>query len=418
MAEKELRRTRWEVRDRNLFFELVYGTVRYHGRLQWLLDHLGTSKGEVDPAAKAAAAMGLYQLLYLDRIPDHALVDGSVAAARRIGGEGITGWVNAVLRRAVRETESWQLAAPEPSPRAMAAHLATLHSHPEWMVQRWLSAIKKEELEPFLAWNNRRPKITLRANKQVTDADQLTADFEAEGVHVERPPIPSDFLSINHVGDPTDIEAVKTGKASVQDYSQGLVAPLLAPKAGELILDLCAAPGGKTGHLAELAPDARIVATDKTVERLPLLKNLAVRNGYKNVEVLPYDDVIETKEMFDAILLDVPCSGTGVLARRPDLRWRRTSEDIRRMAAVQLNLLRYAAGRLKPGGRIIYSTCSVEVEENAALVEQFLSDRHDFSEESVKEFIPEGIESTGRLQLLGPEVGSDGVFATKLVRRD
>jgi 16S rRNA (cytosine967-C5)-methyltransferase len=201
------------------------------------------------------------------------------------------------------------------------------------------------------------------------------------------------------------------GMVSAQDISQGLVASIVNPQPGEEILDFCSAPGGKTGHLAELAPEALIFATDKAEERLELVREMVQRNGYENVKIVAYDDIVSSKKKFDAILVDAPCSGTGVLARRPDLRWRRSPDDIKRMSSVQLSLLNYAADRLKAKGRIIYSTCSVEPEENDGVIDRFLEERSDFENIPISG-LPESITTDSpRLQLWGTEIKADGVFA-------
>ncbi len=420
--------SRWsfERRDQALFYELLLGVIRWHGRIEWLIHRLTPDRLKIDPRCYAAAAVGLYQLLFLDRVPDYAAVDTAVRVARGFGSEAAAGWVNAVLRRVAREGELLRTAAPTTTDTFY--NLAILHSHPPWMVARWGGLIPAEQLGKFLAWNNRRPRIFIRIDRRRADPADVAADLNRKRVGAEASPLDPYFLELDHSGDLLKLDQIVKGVATVQDVSQGLVARLLDPQPGERILDLCAAPGGKTGHLAELCPDCMVTATDKSVERLATLAEMTDRRGLGNVEVVPYDEVLTNRNGFDAVLVDAPCTGTGVLARRPDLRWRRRPGDVPRMAALQLELLRYAAGRTASAGRIIYSTCSVEPEENGEVVERFLSEHREFHLAPAGQWLPdfphlystprlpEGDQKGGWLINYGPETRSDGVFAVRFER--
>jgi len=307
---------------------------------------------------------------------------------------------------------------PDPGITSQHERLSVEYSYPRWMVSRWANQLGANELIEFLQWGNRRPHVTLRVNRLKSTPEELRAKLTEKGIaSITHPGFP-EFLSLEHTGETGWQELFTLGIASAQDISQGIVARLVDPQLGEEILDFCSAPGGKTGHLAELAQGASIVATDKAEERLDLVRDLVRRNGYENVRVVSYDEIVGSKRKFDAILVDAPCSGTGVLARRPDLRWRRSPDDIGRMSAVQLSLLHYAADRLKSKGRIIYSTCSVEPEENNGVVDRFLEVRRDFEERPVGDYLPSSIEvKSTRLSLLGTEFKTDGVFAAIIRKR-
>jgi len=417
IAERALERGGWEARDKGLFLELLYGVIRQHGRLNWIITNLSTSREEPDPAGVAAVAVGIYQLYYLDRVPDFAAVNETVGVAKKLGGPRLAGWVNAVLRRASFERESWLEAAPPIGRTGPDKTFSIKYSHPDWMVTRWLSNHPVDVVERFLIWNNRRPSVTLRVNRLKSSPEEVIASLERAGLTPHPTHYDPYFLNIDHPGDLRRLPEIKEGLVSVQDLSQGLVARILDAKPGEEILDLCAAPGGKTTHLAELAPEASITSTDKSEERLDYLRTMISRMGYKNVSVSNYDIVLSSKRQYDAVLVDAPCTGTGVLSRRPDLRWRRQPDEVRRMAAVQLSLLHYAADRLKPGGRIVYSTCSIEPEENRDLIRRFTEDRRDFTTAPISVPLPEACGVGEKLELLGPEIGADGVFATILKRR-
>jgi len=415
VAQKTLDQSDWEPRDRALFLELLYGTIRWHGRIEWILKQLSDEKETTHLTANAAAVIGIYQMLFLDRIPDFAIVDTAVVLTRRAHGPAVGGWVNAILRRIGRERDRWK--AAEPESKDPSYNLSIKYSHPHWMIERWARFIPPDRLETFLAWNNRRPFIILRTNVNKTTVDEIVALLSQNKIKASPSRIDSRFLIIEHSGNPLALEPVKNGLASVQDHSQGLVAKIVNPQSGEKILDLCAAPGGKTGFLAELCPECKITATDKDADRLEMVTDLIQQQGYSNIEIVSYNDVLASRNRYDAILIDAPCTGTGVLARRPDLRWRRISSDVARMSAIQFQLLRYAVDRINVGGRIIYSTCSIEPEENGKLVDQFINNYRQFSEIPVTGLISESlIDHNGRLNLLGPEIEGDGVFTAVLVR--
>ncbi|MBM3327983.1 MAG: 16S rRNA (cytosine(967)-C(5))-methyltransferase RsmB [Calditrichaeota bacterium] len=418
LAGRELDASPWDRRDRGLYLEILYGTVRQKGRLEWIIAQLDRTNESHDPMAIAAVSTGLYQFLFLDRVPEHAIVDGSVEAVRRAGGGGATGWVNALLRRVGREAGEWKIRLPDTDRSPSPALLSVEFSHPEWLVTRYLKRLAPDNLRRHLTWNNRRPEVHLRINRLRTSPEDFLAGSLAQESGARPHSVDPFFITLPHGITPGEIEAVRSGRAQPQDVSQGLVAKLLNPDAGEEILDLCSAPGGKCTHMAELAPDARIAATDSSADRLTMLEAAIRRSGYANIELVPYDDLLASKRQFDAVLVDAPCTGTGVLARRPDLRWRRRPDDIRRMASLQLNLLKYAADRVRPGGRIVYSTCSVEPEENRELIGQFLADRSDFAFRSGAGLIPDDLlDEAGRIDLWGEEIGGDGVFAVQLIRQ-
>ncbi len=406
----------WDKRDRALFQELLYGIIRWRGKIDWLIKTISNRSEITFPQAYAAITAGLYQLLYLDRIPDYAAVDSSVEFTRRAEGPIAAGLVNAVLRTVANDPEKWR--DVEPEHKDIFSRLSIKHSHPQWMVERWSKLFAREKMESLLEWNNRRPDLCFRVNTRLTSADEIIEELKKSQIEPKRSNLDPNFLFIDHSDSLAAFELLEKGLLHAQDHSQGLVAKVVDPQPEEIILDLCAAPGGKTGYLAELCPECRIVATDKEEDRLNLVNQMSVKSGYDNVETKPYSEVILKSGKYDAILIDAPCTGTGVLSRRPDLRWRRIPAEIKRMSAVQLQLLKYAADRIKAGGRIIYSTCSIEPEENGEVIDAFLCDYRSFKE--VKDLnidIEKSFIKHGRLSILGPEVEGDGVFAAKIVKQ-
>jgi 16S rRNA (cytosine967-C5)-methyltransferase len=310
-------------RDRALLTTLVYGVTRWRRELDWLIDRLAE---RVHPGIRQHLRVALFQIRHLDKIPRHAAVDEAVELAKGVSRKS-AGFVNAVLRKAA------DLALPDA--------LGVRTSHPDWLLERWRKRFRPKELEAILEADNAILPVTVRPNP-----------LRAQG------PIAIE-------GDPSADPRFAAGEFTVQDETSIKVAPLLGPTSAERVLDLCAAPGGKTTHLAELMGGQGTVVAVDLPDRIGLVAESARRLGLGNIVCIAGDGTtIAFREKFDAILIDAPCSNTGVLARRPDVRWRLREKDIRGAAVLQKSLLENAACLLAPGGRIVYSTCSLEPEEN------------------------------------------------------
>lgn len=310
-------------RDRALLTTLVYGATRWRRELDWLIDRCAD---RVHPEIRRHLQVALFQIRHLDRIPRHAAVNEAVELAKGVSRKS-AGFVNAVLRKAA------DLELPDA--------IGVRTSHPDWLIERWRARFKPRELEAILEADNAVLPVTVRPNP-----------LRAKGP-----------LEIE--GDPAADPRFEAGEFTVQDETSMTVAPLLDPRPHERVLDLCAAPGGKTTHLAELmGGKGKVVAVDLP-GRIGRVAESARRLGLGSIECVAGDAAtIAFRKRFDAILLDAPCSNTGVLARRPDVRWRLTERDIAGAAALQRRLLENAARLLAPGGRLVYSTCSLEPEEN------------------------------------------------------
>ena len=325
-------------RDRALLTTLVYGATRWRRQLDWLIDRCAE---RVHPDIRQHLRIALFQIRHLDKIPRHAAVNEAVELAKGVSRKS-AGFVNAVLRKAA------DLALPDA--------LGVQTSHPDWLIERWRKRFKAKELDALLAADNAILPVTIRPNP-----------LKASG-------------PIELEGDPAADPKFADGWFTVQDETSMKVAPMVDPKPHERVLDLCAAPGGKTTHLAELmGGQGKVVAVDLP-DRIGLVAESAKRLGLANIECVAGDGAtIAFREPFDAILVDAPCSNTGVLARRPDVRWRLRETDVAGAAAVQRQLLENAARLLKPDGRIIYSTCSLEPEENLVNLPGFRVIRDEFT---------------------------------------
>jgi len=375
--------------DRGLCQELVYGVVRWQATLDQLIARKTTQPGQKS-ALQNLLRLGLYQIFWLDRIPPHAAVHETVELAKRSGFNRQAGFINAVLRGNLREMAEIRkiLADLKKSSPALG------YSHPAWLVEKWQKQFGGESTQKLLEWNNTPPPTFARVNTLKTDAGKLVERWREEDVEydfVRRPGFPEDLvfelkahLALARLG------SFRDGWFYIQDPSTLLAPTLLGAKTGDTILDLCAAPGGKTTFLAQwIEDDGRIVAQDVAPDRLKLIRENCERLGITCVEtVLPAALDAQPKGQFDRVLVDAPCSNTGVMRRRVDLRWRILASEVERLAVTQLELLQQAATHLKPGGSIVYSTCSLEAEENSHVIKQFLSAHPDFELVSEKQLLP------------------------------
>ncbi len=387
LLEAELAGTEISGIDRGLCQELVYGIVRWQRPLDWLIARQTGGRTQKS-ALQILLRLGLYQIFWLDRIPDHAAVHETVELGKRLGFGPQAGFLNAVLRGYLRtraETRKLllELKTSEPS---------LGYSHPEWLVERWKKIFGDESVNRLLDWNNTPPKTFARRNSLKADAETLAARWRAE--EVEAIPVECDWIEPGTVFEIKtsppfkELPSFRDGCFYIQDPSTLLAVHMLDPQPGEAILDLCAAPGGKTALIGQwMGNQGRLVAHDAFVDRLDLLRENAARLGVTEVEVTSSLDA-EASAAFDRILIDAPCSNTGVMRRRVDLRWRIRPSDLEALRRTQIGLLKVAAPLLKPGGVLIYSTCSLEPEENRGTVEPFLSAHADFELQNERALLP------------------------------
>ncbi len=381
--------------DRGLCHELVCGVVRWQATLDRLIARKTDPARELRPALRNLLRLGLYQIFWLDRIPPHAAVHETVEQAKQAGYHTQAGLINAILRAYLRETDEIRkiLADMKISQPALG------WSHPGWLVEKWRRQFGEDPTRQLLEWNNTPPKTFARVNTLKTDADQLCERWRAEKVEFEA--VPHDWtgahLAFELKAYPPlpSLPSLRDGWFYLQDPSTLLAPTQLGAQPGELIWDQCAAPGGKTAFLAQLMNNAgKIVASDVDPVRLRLVKDNCARLGVTCVETVQNIDLPMPAARFDRILIDAPCSNTGVMRRRVDLRWRLSLEEIARLQKIQLGLLQQAAAKLKPGGVLVYSTCSLEPEENSATVRQFLATRTDFTLATERQLLPfaEGVD--------------------------
>lgn len=405
-----------EPRDRGLLNELVKGTLRRRGTLDAVLALYLRQELETLPNwIQQALRLGVYQWLFLDRMPAHAAVSETVALARKYGHPGTAGLVNSVLRRlseTPRDTIWEQLRAiSDPT-----ARLVALTSHPAWLLERWTRRFGEDDTLALAEANNRTALVGLRANRLRLDRKELLHRLEQAGVSAEPGRFAPLHVSLRGEVDFASLPVVRRGDATVQDESETLVGHLVDPKPGERVLDLCAAPGGKTTHLAELMGDrGDVVAVEQNPARALVLEKNLERVGLRSVTVRVADAREPVPGVpFDRVLVDAPCSGLGVLARRADARWRKSPEGIAQMHAVQCELLAAGAHAVRPGGTLVYSVCTFEPEETAEVVRWFGERHPEFRRVAAGEWLPaEVVGEGGEFLCLPHRHGTDGVFAMR-----
>jgi 16S rRNA (cytosine967-C5)-methyltransferase len=387
--EAELARTTLTPPDRRLCQELTYGIVRWQATLDWLISRK-TDGREQNSKLQNLLRLGLYQIFWLDRIPDHAAVHETVELARQSGFNKQAGFVNAILRGYLRESDATrrhllQLKTEQP---------ALGYSHPAWLVARWQSRWGTDRTAKLMEWNNTPPKTFARVNALKADPGRLLAQWREEDVEYDF--VRRDWLEENTVFELKSypllsrLPSFQQGLFYVQDPSTLLAVRELEPQPGESVLDFCAAPGGKLTALAQLMRnEGRLLAHDTSPDRLKLVEENCARLGITCVQtILPSVLEAQGSATFDCILVDAPCSNTGVMRRRVDLRWRIQPKEIERLRTAQIELLRQAGQLLKLGGRLVYSTCSLEPEENPAVVNDFLAGYTDFKLQRSRELLP------------------------------
>jgi 16S rRNA (cytosine967-C5)-methyltransferase len=412
-------------RDRGLATELVYGTIQRRNTLDWLLDSL-VKKGvdSLQPWVRQLLRMGVYQLVYLDRIPARAAVHETVEIAKKRGHRGISGLVNGVLRALLR-----QPSVPEPpSSMPTVERLAITTSHPEWLVRRMIEVYGESTANAILEANNRPPAAGLRVNRLKADRDtvlQRLAEARPEAT-VEPSPVSAQAIRYRGGGSPARLPGFEEGHFTIQDEASMLVAEVVAPQPGWRGLDACAAPGGKTTHLAELMNNrGHILACDIHAHKVDLIRDHAARLGITIIEARQADarKLVVSEPAFDFVLLDAPCSGLGVIRRKPDIKWSKEAENIEPLIDLQRELLDAVSRMVRPGGVLVYSTCTLEPRENEEQMRSFLARHPAFRpDEKLPRLLPETVVEhcwveAGMVRLLPHQLETDGFFIARMIKQ-
>ena len=361
--------------DAALATEITLGVLRWRRLLDFLLErHLKKPSSRLDLPVVLALRMGLYQLRFLDKVPARAAINESVELVKSARKSSAAALVNAVLRKAESEVQSpaESFLAPEVP---LSGRLGVLHSHPTWLVERWLLRLGEQQAVALLCANNQTPKLSC-AVQDFSQYEEVLGSLAKVGLRTQPGVLLRNALAVSG-GSPARTEAFRAGQISIQDEASQAVPLLLATQAGNRVLDLCAAPGGKTAALIRAAGKAGVViAADRHAHRLAAMRLQLHRLDAGNAQLVELDaeQPLPFHEKFDRVLLDAPCSGTGTLARHPEIRWRLESNQLAESHKCQVRMLRVALSQLVPGGRLVYSTCSMEPEENEEVVEEVLRD--------------------------------------------
>ncbi|MGF6951178.1 16S rRNA (cytosine967-C5)-methyltransferase [Neobacillus sp. B4I6] len=407
-------------KDVGLLTELTYGTLQRRMALDYYLEPFVKDNKKLANWVHHLLRLTLYQMIYLDRIPDRAAIYEAVEIAKSRGHKGIASLVNGVLRSIQREGLPSMEEITDPNKR-----LSLETSHPEWLITRWVNQFGYEKTKEMCEVNLTAPLQTARVNLTKISRDECVAILEEDGFQIEKSPIiPEAIRSLK--GNLASTIAFKYGMFTIQDESSMLAAYALGAKQNEFILDACAAPGGKSTHIAEKMDNTgEVVSVDLHQHKVRLINDNAKRLGLENIKTSVSDSrqIQEkfNKESFDRILLDAPCSGLGVMRRKPDMKYTKTEKDIERLSTIQQDLLMSVSPLLKKDGILVYSTCTVDKEENEYTVKTFLKNNPEFEGDlSFKNRMPEAIQPliTGfDVQIFPQDLGSDGFYIAVLRKK-
>lgn len=407
-------------KDKSLISELVYGIVRRKRTLDSLINQLGTKKARQQPPnLRIILHIGLYQLRYLNHIPPSAAVNTSVELTKINGMKKLAGVVNGILRKYLRKSEQND---PLILPSNSITKLGILHSFPDWIIKIFSTQLDIEEVEKLCIYFNQPPHIHLRINPLKTTTETVKNLLLDIGIKVENiPNLPQCLKLIGKVGNINQLPGFNDGLYSIQDSSATLVSHFLNPQPGETIIDACAAPGGKTTHIAELIQDnGIIIACDRLEKRLRKVTENAQRLHLKSIKIQSGDSstLKEFKNQADRVLVDAPCSGLGTLHKRPDIRWRQNHDKIKELSELQQKILENASNWVKPGGKLVYATCTLNPRENEEVITTFLQNHSQWKFDTTldKDLSHFFVISKGMMKIYPHLHQMDGFFMVKLTK--
>jgi len=405
--------------------QLVYGTLAWQSYLDHLIAACSHRPPEdLDAGVRLVLRLALFQISRLTRVPQFAAVDTAVQLIKTYRSGAAAGFVNAVLRRASRDWQQVPLPSRDHDP---IGYLATALSHPRWLVERWVAAYGVDDTEALLRANNEAAPTLLRVNRLKTSPAQLLAVLREAGLQAEPARYSPVGIRLDHPGPPERLPGYEAGWGALQGEASQLVGFLVSPQSGSLVLDACAAPGGKATHLAELMDDrGAITAIDIHARGVTHIARLAHRLGLASVHPVSADATRwqppDAGQRFACVLVDAPCSGLGTLRAHPEVKWRRTANDVARLARLQQQLLAHAAPLVRPGGVLVYATCTLSAAENDEQLATFLATQPQFAIDDPRPLLPESarplIGSDGVLRTFPHRHGLDGFFAVRLKRRE
>lgn len=408
-------------RDENLIRELVYGVIE--NRLY--LDHVITKASKIrlkklHPHILDIVRMGLYQIIFMDRIPDSAAVNESVKLAKKYGHRGSVGYVNGILRAIIRDKDRFTHIDKED----MVSYISIKYSHPEWMVKRWIGEFGLDFTESLCKANNERPLLNIRVNSLKISRQDLKARLEEKGITLKEGQYARDCLIIQEAQNITGLQEFKEGLFTIQDESSMLVGQIMDPREGSTLLDVCSAPGGKATHMAQIMGNkGLVISRDIYQHKLSLIRENSKRLGIDILKVENHDALERDEELVgkvDYLLIDAPCSGLGLIRRKPEIKWQRREEDIAALSRLQYDIISNVKDYIRLGGNLVYSTCTIEKDENINLIKRFLEENPNFKLVSLENSLDHKDKlanlKDGYLELYPHIHGTDGFFIAKMIK--
>lgn len=412
-----------EPKDEGLVREIVYGVIENLTYIDYIISKLSKKKIEkIHPIILDILRIGVYQIAFMDKIPARAAVNEAVNLGKKYLHKGAAGFINGILRNfSRRKDELMKIRSKD-----KLEFLSIKYSHPQWLINRWIKAYEEEFTEELLKANNSRSKLNLRVNTLKTDKDTLIKALADYGYIAYETKYAKDGIVVENPVRITEIEEFKRGHFTIQDESSMLVGQIANPTENSVILDLCSAPGGKATHLAQLMNNkGRIICWDIYEHKLELVRENANRLGIDIIETRLQDAQILDKDMIeiaDICIVDAPCSGLGIIRRRPEIKWNRKEKDIEALVKLQKNILKNASKYVKPGGLLIYSTCTIEEKENIDMVKEFLNENKAFTLSAFDGLIncDEKMETSkdGYIQMFPHIHGTDGFFIARIRKKN
>ena len=407
--------------DENLVREIVYGTLENEIYINYILAKASKIKiKKIHPKILIILKMGIYQLVFMDRIPDSAAVNESVNLAKKYGHKGTIGFANGILRNITRNKEEFM----EISVKNRSEYISIKYSHPKWMVDRWVKEFGEDFTEDLCMINNSKPELNIRVNNLKTTKDKLKKALEGKEFWIRDGKYAEDTIIIENPSRITELKEFKLGHFFIQDESSTLVGQIMDPKPGSIVLDICSAPGGKATHIAEIMENkGQVLTSDIHENKLGLIKENAKRLGIKIIETKSSDASKRDESLVDIadyLLIDAPCSGFGLIRRKPEIKWNRKEEDINELVNIQYQILNNAKDYLKVGGTLIYSTCTIENDENINMINKFLDENKNFKLVNIEGNLENKDDITtlkdGYFQLYPHIHGTDGFFIGKMIK--
>ncbi|WP_018247323.1 16S rRNA (cytosine(967)-C(5))-methyltransferase RsmB [Orenia marismortui] len=416
-----LNKSNLDKRDRSLATYLIYGVTRRRNTLDWIINKFANRKvKKMTPWVRNALRLGVYQIQFLDKIPAPVACNETVEAAKGRCNRGAIKFINGVLRNIIRNLDQIQYPSIDKDP---VQHIRYKYSQPQWLVERWVKRYGVDKAVEICNHLNQVPPTVIRTNTLKTSRADLLEELIGEDAQVEAIERVEEAINLIKYPSVDRLKAFDEGKFQVQGLSSMLVAHIVNPKTDDVVVDLCSAPGGKTTHLAQLMDNkGQIYAVDVHDHKLDLIEENCERLAITNVEKICADGrEVSFDRRIDKVLVDAPCSGLGIMAKKPEIRWQKKPQDLLQLQELQLELLDNAAEFLKSGGELVYSTCTITPEENKEVINKFLEKNSDFSlvdlEKEAEEFSLEDYLEDGNLQLIPDDYFIEGFFVAKLIKK-